>query len=329
MRAFVLESFGQPGKVHTDMPVCQPKSGEVLVKVHASGVNPADLKIAQGHLAPAAPNLPAILGMDFAGVITALGEDVTQFSVGDAVYGCAGGVKGRPGTLAEYVTVDARLIAQKPAKLSMREAAALPLVSITAWEGLIDRAKIGNGDKVLIHAGAGGVGHVAIQIAKAFGAEVFATVSTPNKQDIAAKLGATPIAYRDMSVKDYVTKYTDGKGFDIVYDTVGEAVFEEAAAATRLYGKLISCAAWQDHNLGSVLGASLELIGIFMLLPMLTGQNLAPHGKILNQIGQLVDAGKLQPLLDPMRFSLDDVNAAHAHLASGTAVGKVVVDINH
>lgn len=327
MRAFVLESFGQPGMVQVDVPVVQPKFGEILVKVHASGVNPADLKIAQGHLAPAAPDLPAILGMDFAGVIAALGDGVTEFSVGDAVYGCAGGVKGRAGTLAEYVTVDARLVARKPAKLSMREAAALPLVSITAWEGLVDRAKTEAGDKVLIHAGAGGVGHVAIQIAKAFDAEVFTTVSTPQKQDIARQLSATPINYREMSVNDYVAKYTGGVGFDIVYDTVGGAVFEEAAAATRLYGKLISCAAWEDHNLSSVLGASLDLIGIFMLLPMLTGKNLEHHGKILNQITRLVDIGKLSPVLDPMRFSLDYVAAAYAHLACGEAVGKIVVDI--
>lgn len=327
MRAFVLEAFGQPGIVRTDIPVFQPKAGEILVEIHASGVNPADLKIAQGHLAPAAPSLPAVLGMDFAGIVTALGEGVTKFSVGDAVYGCAGGVKGRAGTLAEYATVDARLVAHKPAGLSMREAAALPLVAITAWEGLVDRAKTKTGDKVLIHAGAGGVGHVAIQIAKAFGAEVFTTVSTPNKQEIARQLGATPIAYRDVSVKEYVTTYTGGEGFDVVYDTVGGAVFEEAAAATRLYGKLISCAAWQDHNLSSVLGSSLELIGIFMLLPMLTGKNLARHGEILKDIAQLVEASKLRPVLDPLRFSLDDVNAAYAHLESGQAVGKIVVDI--
>lgn len=327
MRAFVLESFGKPGVVRTDMPVSQPQAGEILVEVHASGVNPADLKIAEGHLAPAAPDLPAILGMDFAGIVTALGAGVTKFAVGDAVYGCAGGVKGRAGTLAEYAVVDSRLVAHKPTSLSMREAAALPLVSITAWEGLVDRAKTKSGDKVLIHAGAGGVGHVAVQIAKAFGAEVFTTVSTPNKQEIARQLGATPIAYHDVSVKDYVAHYTHGEGFDIVYDTVGGSVFEDAAAATRLYGKLISCAAWQDHNLSSVLGASLELIGIFMLLPMLTGKHLARHGEILGEIAQLVDAGKLHPVLDPVQFSLDDVSAAHAHLASGKAVGKVVVDI--
>lgn len=327
MRAFILEAFGQPGVVKTDIPVPEPKPGEIQVKVYASGVNPADIKIAEGHLAPAAPALPASLGMDFAGIVTALGEGVTKFSVGDEVYGCAGGVKGRAGMLADYVAVDARLVALKPARLSMREAAALPLVSITAWDGLVDRAKVGNGDKVLIHAGAGGVGHVAIQIAKAFQADVFATVSTVEKQEIARALGATPIAYMEKPVKDYVAQYTDGKGFDIVYDTVGGSVFEEAAAATRLYGKLISCAAWEDHNLSSILGASLELIGIFMLLPMLTGKYLERHGEILSEITQLVDDGKLHPVLDPQQFSLDDLPAAYAHLASGKAIGKVVIDI--
>lgn len=327
MRAFILEAFGQPGAVQTDVAVLKPKPHEIQVEIHASGVNPADIKIAEGHLAPAAPALPAILGMDFAGVVTAVGADVTKFSVGDAVYGCAGGVRGRPGTLAEYATVDARLVARKPTSLSMREAAALPLVSITAWEGLVDRAKVTKGNKVLIHAGAGGVGHVAVQIAKAYGAEVFATVSTPQKQALVSQFGATPIAYRDVSVKDYVAQYTGGEGFDVVYDTIGGNVFEDAAAATRLYGKLISCAAWQDHNLSSVLGASLEFIGIFMLLPMLIGKNLERHGEILTQLASLVDAGKVQPVLDPASFSLDDVVAAHEHLASGKAVGKVVVDI--
>lgn len=327
MRAFILESFGQPGLVKNDLPVIQPQSGEVLVEVHASGVNPADIKIAEGHLAPAAPALPAILGMDFAGIVRAVGDGVSNFAVGDAVYGCAGGVKGRPGTLAEYVTVDARLVAHKSARLSMREAAALPLVAITAWEGLVDRAKVSSNDKVLIHAGAGGVGHAAIQIAKAQGAEVFSTVSTPAKQALVKELGATPIAYKDLAVKDYVAQHTTGTGFDVVYDTVGGTVFNDSAAATRLYGKLISCAAWEEHNLASILGASLELIGIFMLLPMLTGKNMQRHGEILNEITRLVDAGKVRPILDPAEFSLDEVNAAHSYLASGKAVGKVVIDI--
>lgn len=327
MLAQFIDDFTRPVWRLADgpMPVLQP--GQVLVAVHASGVNPADLKIAAGQLGPAQPQPPAILGMDFAGIVVAVSPDVAGFAAGDAVYGCAGGVKGRPGTLAQFVAVDAALIAHKPTALTMREAAALPLVAITAWDGLVDRAKIAAGEAVLVHGAAGGVGHVAIQIARAFGARVFATASTPAKQDLARQLGAEPILYRTVTVADYVARHTAGLGFDIVYDTVGGPVFGQSAEATRMYGRLVSCAAWESHDLVPVLGRSLTLIGIFMLLPMLTGSGLRRHGQILDKVASLVDTGQLRPILDPHRFSLDQVAAAHAHLASGQAVGKVVVDI--
>src|ERR1700733_1977346 len=171
------------------------KAGEVLVRIHASGVNPLDTKIRAGEAAHAKQLLPAVLGLDMAGVVEEVGAGVTGFKLGDEVFGMTGGVGGLQGSLAELVAADARLLAHKPAKLSMREAAALPLSAITAWEGLVDRAAIHAGQKVLIHAGAGGVGHIAVQIAKAFGAEVFATVS-PDKTSIVESYGATPIDYR-------------------------------------------------------------------------------------------------------------------------------------
>lgn len=327
MRAYVLESFGKPGQVKVDFPVEQPKAHELLIEVHASGVNPVDTKIAGGLFDTAAPALPAIIGMDLAGVVVGIGKDVKGFSIGQEVYGCGGGVKGRPGSLAEYVSVDARLMAPKPASLSMREAAALPLVSITAWEGLIDRAKVSKGETVLIHSGAGGVGHMAVQIAKAYGADVYTTVSTPEKQKIAKGFGATVIPYREMSVAAYVEQFTGGKGFDVVYDTVGGQVFEDSALATKRYGKLISCAGWGEHNLSDILGRSLDLIGIFMALTLLSGENLERHGQILRDMNPMVEAGKLRPLLDPQRFKLENVVQAHEHLLSGKAIGKIVVDI--
>lgn len=327
MRAYVIESFGQAGQVKTDLPVEKPKAHEVLIEVHASGVNPVDTKIARGLFETAAPTLPAVIGMDVSGVVAEIGKDVKGFAVGDEVYGCVGGLKGRPGTLAEYVTADARLVALKPKSLSMRQAAALPLVCITAWEGLIDRAKISPGQTVLIHSGAGGVGHVAVQIAKAHGADVYTTVSTPEKHKIAHDFGATTIPYREMSVADYVAKFTDGKGFDVVYDTVGGQIFEDSAAATRRNGKLISCAGWGVHDLNNILGRSLDLIGIFMALTLLTGENLERHGDILREMTPLIEAGQLRPLLDPQSFTLNDVVQAHEHLLSGKAVGKIVVDI--
>lgn len=327
MRAYVVEAFGQTGRVHTDLPVEQPKAHELLIEVYASGVNPVDIKISGGLFETAAPVLPAIIGMDLAGVVVGVGKDVKGFAIGDEVYGCVGGLKGRPGTLAEYVVADARLVALKPKSLSMRQAAALPLVCITAWEGLVDRAKITAGQSALVHSGAGGVGHVAVQIAKAFGAEVYTTVSTSEKQKIAHDLGAVAIPYREMSVADYITKFASGQGFDVVYDTVGGQVFEDSATATKRNGKLITCAGWGMHDLTNVLGRSLDLIGIFMALTLLTGENLERHGDILREMTPLIEAGHLYPLLDPQQFTLDNVVQAHEHLLSGKAIGKIVIDI--
>ena len=327
MRAYVVESFGQSGQVKAGLPIEQPKAHELLIEIHASGVNPVDTKIARGLFETAAPTLPAIIGMDMSGVVVGVGKDVTGFAMGDEVYGCVGGLKGRPGTLAEYVAADARLVALKPKSLSMREAAALPLVCITAWEGLIDRAKITQGQTILIHSGAGGVGHVAIQIAKAFGADVYTTVSSAQKQKIVHDFGITAIPYYEMSVADYILNFTGNKGFDVVYDTVGGQVFEDSATATKRNGKLISCAGWGMHDLNNILGRSLDLIGIFMALTLLTDENLERHGDILREITPLIETAQLRPLLDPQRFTLDNVIQAHEHLLSGKAIGKIVVDI--
>src|SRR5271167_3685304 len=171
-----------------------PGRNQVLVRIHASGVNPLDTKIRAGKAAHAKQPLPAVLGLDMAGVVEEVGPGVTAFRPGDEVYGMVGGVGGLQGTLAENVVANADLIALKPKSLSMREAAALPLITITAWEGIVDRAKVHGGQKVLVHAGAGGVGHIALQLAKAFGAEVFATVSA-EKRSVAEEFGATPIDY--------------------------------------------------------------------------------------------------------------------------------------
>ena len=173
MRAALLETRGAPFRIAT---AARPAPGpaEALVRVVASGVNPLDLKIHAGEAEHARVRLPAVLGIDLAGIVTAVGSQVTRLRPGDEVYGMAGGVGGHQGTLAEYVAVDADLLAVKPARFSMREAAAVPLVLITAWEGLVDRARVQAGQSVLVIGGAGGVGQMAIQIAAAFGAQVFA-----------------------------------------------------------------------------------------------------------------------------------------------------------
>ena len=166
-----------------------------------------------------------MLGIDLAGVVETVGDGVAAFRRGDEVYGMTGGVGGLQGSLAQYAAVDADLLAPKPANLTMREAAAIPLIFITAWEGLVDRAAVHSPQKVLIQGGAGGVGHIAIQIARAFGAEVFATGSAASKPFI-ERLGAVAIDYQQMSAENYVAEFAGGRGFDIVYDTVGGATLD-------------------------------------------------------------------------------------------------------
>ena len=210
MRAYVVE---HPDGAFMESEISRPApaAGQVLVRVHVSGVNPLDTKIRAGKAAHAKQPLPAVLGLDMAGVVEEVGLGVTTFRPGDEVYGMVGGVGGLQGTLAEFVVANAALLALKPKSLSMREAAALPLITITAWEGIVDRAKVHEGQKVLVHAGAGGVGHIAVQLAKASGAKVFATVSA-DKRNIVEGFGATPIDYRVLSTEEYVELHTGGEG---------------------------------------------------------------------------------------------------------------------
>jgi NADPH:quinone reductase len=237
-----------------------------------------------------------------------------------------GGVGGLQGSLAEYAAVDADLLAPKPANLAMREAAAFSLIFITAWEGLVDRAAVHSGQKVLIHGGAGGVGHIAIQIARAFGAEVFATGSAANQAFI-ERLGAVPIDYRQMSVETYVTKHTGGRGFDIVYDTVGGATLDASFNAVCRFGHVVSALGWGTHALAPLSFRAASYSGVFTLLPMLTGEGRAHHGDILREATRLIEAGKVAPRVDPRHFTLSTVGEAYRTLEGNDAAGKVVIDI--
>jgi NADPH:quinone reductase len=310
----------------TDMPAPQPGEGEVLVAIGASAVNPLDLKILAGKAAHARHPPPAVLGIDLAGVVQAVGPGVEQFRAGDAVFGMTGGVGGVQGSLAEYAAVDARLLAPKPARLSMREAASLPLVFITAWEGLADRANVRPGLKVLVHGGAGGVGHVAVQLARAFGAGLFATASANNRAFVES-LGAIWID-RDMPVEDYVAAHTGGAGFDIIYDTVGGAVLDASFRAVHRFGHVVSALGWGTHALAPLSFRAASYSGVFTLLPLLTGEGRAHHGEILREATRLADAGKIAPRVDPRHFALDTIGDAYAAMEDGTASGKIVVDIS-
>lgn len=326
MHALVLES-AHGALTPRLLPRPLPEAGQVLVRIQASSVNPLDTKIRAGDAEHAQQPLPAILGMDLAGVVDDVGLGVSRFKVGDEVYGFTGGIGGLQGSLAQYAAVDARLIARKPANLTMREAAALPLVFITAWEGLVDRANVRSGHKVLVHGGAGGVGHVAVQLARARDAEVFAT-GTAAQANYIRSIGATPIDYEKTSVEAYVSEFTEGKGFDIVYDTVGGPVLDASFLAARRYsGHVVTSLGWGTHKLAPLSFRGATFSGVFTLLPILTGQFREHHGEILEQATVLAESGRLRPLLDPRTFTLDTAEEAHALVADGRARGKVVVSV--
>lgn len=327
MRAQVIRAFGAPDVFEpATLPDPMAGPGEVLVHIAAASVNPVDYKLRR--VGPAiAPALPAVLGCDLAGTIEAVGAGVEGFAPGDAVYGCAGGVRGMPGTYAERIAADARLLAPKPRSLGFREAAALPLVTITAWEAL-DRSGVAAGTTLLVHGGAGGVGHVAIQLAKARGARVFTTVSNQAKAEIARGLGADEaINYRDEPVEAYVARLTGGRGFDVVFDATGGSDLATSFAAVRTSGHVVTIVSQYQADLTPMHGKGLTLHVVFMLIPMLTGEGRALHGRILREAAALADAGRLRPLIDPERFDLDRIAAAHRRLEASEASGKIVIDV--
>jgi len=325
MEAAVLDGQGAAFRIApVPRPALQPE--QVLVRIAASAVNPLDLKIRAGQAAHARQPLPAILGIDLAGTVEAVGDGVTEFQPGDDVYGMTGGVGGLQGSLAQYAAVDADLLAPKPANVTMRQAAALPLIFITAWEGLVDRAGVHAGQKVLVHGGAGGVGHIAVQIARAFGAEVFATGSAASQVYI-KRLGAVPIDYRAMSVENYVAKYSDGRGFDIVYDTVGGTTLDASFNAVARFGHVVSALGWGTHALAPLSFRAASYSGVFTLLPMLTGEGRAHHGEIMREATRLVEAGKVIPRVDPRNFTLSSADDAYRAIEANDAAGKIVVDV--
>ena len=324
MKAAVLDDYLAPFRV-VDLPRPEAGPGQVLIRIKESGINPLDLKIRAGKAPHARQPLPAVLGIDMAGVVVSAGPGVTAFRRGDEVFGMTGGVGGVQGSLAQFAAVDAELLAPKPSNLSLREAASLPLAFITAWEGLVDRAAVRPGDNVLIQGGAGGVGQIVTQLAIAFGARAFAVGSVANHSFL-ERLGATPIE-RGALVEDSVARYTQGRGFDVVYDTVGGASLDASFRAVARFGHVVSALGWGTHALAPLSFQAATYAGVFSLLPLLTGEGRAHHGQILREATRLVEAGKVVPRVDVATFSLETLDAAYRALESGTAVGKLVVTI--
>jgi NADPH2:quinone reductase len=325
MKAMVLERYGADFSfARRELARPEPGKGEVLIRVAGSSLNPIDNKIATlGTALAFAPELPAVPGMDVSGTVERVGPGVSRFRPGDAVYGCAGGLGRLPGALAEFMVADERLLAPAPQCMDLVDAATLPLVSITAWLALFERARVQAGQRVLVHGGAGGVGHIAVQLAAHAGAEVHATVSGDHKAAVAEALGAIPIDYRAVGVDEYVAEFTGGRGFDVVFDTVGGANLDNAFQAAAPGGQVVTTAARSTHDLSVMHAKGLSLHVVFMLLPLITGQGRAAYGRILEEVAGLVDDDALAVLIDERRFAFADIAEAHRHWAAGDALGKV------
>lgn len=326
MRAMVATGFGGP-EVFELKQITRPTPGpgQVLLRVRASSVNPIDTKIRKGMLSHLAPE-PMVLGCDAAGEVVAAGAG-SPWQPGDRVMACGGGVIGYPGALAEYQVIDSTLCAPCPAGLSWEACAALPLVGLTAEEGL-ERGGVKEGQNVLVHAGTGGVGQMAIQLAKERGAEVWVTVSTPEKAAIAKQLGADGVIfYRDKTVTEYVRDITAGAGFDVVFDTVGGDNVQKCFEAVSVSGTVVSISTRTTADLAPLHAKGVSLHVVFMIIPLLYNQPepRAAQGRKLAKVSALAASGAVKPLLDPHDFTFEQVGAAHALLESGTAVGKVTL----
>lgn len=328
MYAQVIKRFGCPTvfeAAEVARPV--PKEGEVLIMVKATSVNRLDLKIRAGMLPALTPEFPAILHGDVAGVVEEVGQGVTKFSVGDRVFGCAGGVKGMGGALAEYMLADERLIAEIPPGVDFDEAALYPLVAMTAWDAMIERMHIKEGDRVLIHGGTGGVGHLALQLAKWKKAQVFTTVKKEN-MPLAQSLGADiAIDYKAMRPKEYTEIYTENEGFDYIFDTVGGTHLDQSFEAIKHNGTIVTTVSRGTYDLSLMHRKGATLSTVFMIIPLLDGIGRDHFSEKLFKISQLMDKKQLKVLKDKEAFSLDAISSAHSYMEAKEHRGKILVKI--
>ncbi|MDQ0700958.1 NADP-dependent oxidoreductase [Streptomyces sp. W4I9-2] len=333
MRAFMVEKYGgRDGMRDAETPDPQVGADDVLVKIHAAGVNPLDLRIRNGDFKAFLPyRLPLVLGNDLAGTVVRVGRSVTGFAVGDEVY--ARPDKDRIGTFAEFIAVHQDDLAPKPATLTMAEAASLPLVALTAWQALVQRAHVQPGQKVLIHAGAGGLGSIAVQLAKALGAQVATTVSTA-KVVLARDLGADIVV--DYRTQDF-SELLDG--YDVVLDSLGGENLAKSLLVLKPGGTAISVAGPPDPAFARELGANPFLRLAMTALSFKTRRDakrggvtysflfMKANGDQLRELTPLIDAGKIRPVVDRV-FPFDETLQAMEYVEKGRAkAGKVVVSM--
>jgi len=333
MRAVVMTQPGGPEvlEARQDWPQPEPEANEVRVRLIAAGVNPVDAK--QRQRGPFLGKPPCVLGCDGAGIIDAVGEEAASagWREGDAVWFCYGGLgQPRAGCYAEACCVPEAYLAPKPEGVDFATAAAAPLVLITAWEALVDRAGIEAGMKVAINGAAGGVGHVAVQIAKLFGCEVAAIVSSDEKQRFVEALGADRIVRRDREdVRTALLDWTDGRGVDVALDVVGGDALHPLAAAVRPYGDLVTLLQLpSDTDLKGLRLRNVRISQELMLTPMMLGlEDAARHqADILRRCGAWLEEGSLAVKI-AARFALEEAEAAHRAIEAWNTLGKIVLEI--
>jgi len=330
MKAILMTAVGDPDVLSLqELPEPEiTEACQIKVKLHAAGVNPVDTKIRRNGLLYPLP-LPAVLGCDGAGEVIAVGGAASRFKIGDKVWFCHGGLGREQGNYAETIVLDERWASLMPANLSFTEAAALPLVLITAWGALFGRGGLQSGQTALIHAGAGGVGHVAIQLAKIHGARVITTVSSERKAELCQSWGADEtINYNQENFIDAVNRLTGGKGADLVFDTVGPEVFKDSIPATAYFGRLVTLLDPGQLNLAEARLRNL-LIGFeLMLTPMLKDLPEARdiHVDILRRCAGYIEQGLLKPHIGDT-LPLEQAASAHRRIEQGHTVGKIVLTV--
>lgn len=319
MKALILNSFGGPESFELcDVPKPVPHAGQVLVRVHATSINPLDYQLRRGDYSGLVP-LPAITGHDVSGVVEEVGPGVTTFAPGDEVWYTPQIFEG-PGSYAEYHVAHESIIGKKPSSLSHLEAASLSLVGGTAWEALVVRGALKVGESILVHGGAGGVGHVAIQLAKAMGAKVFTTVREANAE-FARCMGADVIIdYEKEDYVDVIQRETAGRGVDVVFDTIGGNTLSRSPDALAQLGRVVSIVdISHPQNLVQAWGKNASYHFVF------TRQN---RGK-LDEMSALIANGKLRPHLGAV-YSLADIPLAHSRLESPNngIQGKIAIAVS-
>ncbi|WP_313706572.1 NADP-dependent oxidoreductase [Massilia sp.] len=306
MKAVRIHRYGGREVLSIDnIPLPDIAPDDVLVRVVAASINPVDWKVREGYLAQMIPHaLPLTLGWDVSGVVETVGTRVTQWQTGDAVF--ARPDIARNGTYAEYVAVRASECARKPRTISHVEAASLPLAGITAWEAMMDTARVQAGQRVLVQAGSGGVGSLAVQLVKAAGATVIATASGRNRA-LVESLGV------DQFVDYTTTKVAEAvEPVDAVFDTIGGEVQEAAWSILKPGGIQVSIISPPSEEKATVLGVRAGFVFI------------GPNAPVLERLATMVDGGRLRPIVGA-EFALEDIAAAHALSESGRAVGKIVL----